>query len=479
HGNDHGQVYAYDNEGQILPGWPWNNGYDNPVGVSIRAIAAPYPLSVIACVRNRVYFMNYAGRHISHLGSYASPAASSASRLPSATSRLRWWPAETSSTPSCRTPAPYLYQRELPDNVSDAVTLGDFDLDGDVEALAPTEFGELYLLDDEGNDYSGGWPFASVAGYPLTSAAIASNLGGLEPELAVASRYYTVHLLWADGGEQSGYPVYTGTGWWILGAPIINRVEGYYADVILGARDTQGWAWDNFGQVIHGWPEPFTDAVHLSAASGDLDLDGSTEIVFLTRSQMAVIDIHSPPNADYQRWAMYAHDPQRTGCSDCPEDLVTGIGDGDDPALDADRVTRVSFAPPQPNPISGTAIFNYAVPTRARVRLEIYDLRGHLVRTVLKTEIDTGHHLVAWDGRGADGRQVASGQYIARLRVRGQDVREDMTRKITVLRYTLRGGVTPTPAIPEGSTRDSPDNSVRSYPIVCYTPPRSLRIANP
>ncbi|MFH1844625.1 MAG: hypothetical protein ABIF77_15600, partial [bacterium] len=156
HGNDHGQVYAYDNEGQILPGWPWNSGYDNPVNVSIGNIVAPFPRVVVACVRNRVYFLNFAGQHISQLGSYAVSGGSFIT-YPAAIGDIDG-DQRAEVVVACGKivhaimphSGMFLYQRELPDVVSDAVTLGDFDLDGDVEALAPTEFGELYLLDDEG-----------------------------------------------------------------------------------------------------------------------------------------------------------------------------------------------------------------------------------------------------------------------------------------------------------------------------------------
>ena len=62
-------------------------------------------------------------------------------------------------------------------------------------------------------------------------------------------------------------------------------------------------------------------------------------------------------------WPMYGHDPQRTGCSDCLEDLVTAV-DPDDPV---GGVTRVSFAPPSPNPTCGAATFRFALPLRAAV----------------------------------------------------------------------------------------------------------------
>jgi hypothetical protein len=84
--------------------------------------------------------------------------------------------------------------------------------------------------------------------------------------------------------------------------------------------------------------------------------------------------------------------------------------------------------------MAGPGTFRFAIPARAAVRLEIFDLRGHLVQTVLKEERDAGIHVVGWSGRDARGRSVAAGSYLARLQVRGPGIQRTLTRKLTLLR---------------------------------------------
>jgi len=127
---------------------------------------------------------------------------------------------------------------------------------------------------------------------------------------------------------------------------------------------------------------------------------------------------------------MYGHDPQRTGCADCPEDLVTAVDPGDP----AGTITRVRFAPPSPNPISGPATFAFEVPLRAVVSPDVFDLRGRRVHTVLREEAGPGARTVTWHGRDAGGQPLASGEYVARLRVRGPGVDEGLTRKMMIVR---------------------------------------------
>ena len=97
-------------------------------------------------------------------------------------------------------------------------------------------------------------------------------------------------------------------------------------------------------------------------------------------------------------------------------------------------VTRVSFAPPSPNPVAGRATFSYAVPVSAVVELSVYDLRGRRVALVKREEVIPGQHQIIWSGRDDAGRNLASGNYVAALRVRGPGIDEQLNRKVTILR---------------------------------------------
>ncbi len=165
----------------------------------------------------------------------------------------------------------------------------------------------------------------------------------------------------------------------------------------------------------------------LSPASGDIDLDGDNEIVFLTKTQMIMVDVNYPAESlPYNKWPMYGYGPQRTGCLDCEENLVSAAPEA--------LVTRVSFAPPSPNPASGSLVFSYQIPSQASVKLEVFDIRGHRVRNVVRREELAGPYVVTFDGRSQQGQPLAAGQYFARLTVRGPGINEVQSRKFTLLR---------------------------------------------
>ena len=80
--------------------------------------------------------------------------------------------------------------------------------------------------------------------------------------------------------------------------------------------------------------------------------------------------------------------------------------------------------------IRETATLRFALERPGQVRLEVYDGRGRLVRSLLQARLEAGPHAWRWDGRDLRGRPAASGTYVARL------VTPDgsLTHKMTLLR---------------------------------------------
>ncbi|HEU4726130.1 MAG TPA: FlgD immunoglobulin-like domain containing protein [Candidatus Eisenbacteria bacterium] len=70
-----------------------------------------------------------------------------------------------------------------------------------------------------------------------------------------------------------------------------------------------------------------------------------------------------------------------------------------------------------PNPFNPATVIPYEVGRAARVRLQVFDVRGRLVRTLVDASQRPGRYDARWDGRDAGGRGVASGRYYYRLRV--------------------------------------------------------------
>lgn len=76
--------------------------------------------------------------------------------------------------------------------------------------------------------------------------------------------------------------------------------------------------------------------------------------------------------------------------------------------------------PVVPNPFNPMTTLHFDLPGGGRVRLEVYDVAGRLVRAILDADFPAGSHQAAWDGADSAGRGMPSGSYSARLRAGGK-----------------------------------------------------------
>lgn len=68
-----------------------------------------------------------------------------------------------------------------------------------------------------------------------------------------------------------------------------------------------------------------------------------------------------------------------------------------------------------PNPFNPSTSIRFDLPKASRVRLDVFDVSGRLVRTLVDDTRPAGSYSVAWDGTDAADRRVASGVYYCRV----------------------------------------------------------------
>ncbi|HEY3157212.1 MAG TPA: DUF4331 family protein [Candidatus Eisenbacteria bacterium] len=71
---------------------------------------------------------------------------------------------------------------------------------------------------------------------------------------------------------------------------------------------------------------------------------------------------------------------------------------------------------------SPSSKLEFTIPKAGRVSLRLYDAQGRLVRTLVDQDAAPGSFTARWDGRAADGSQVAKGIYFARFTSGGESV---------------------------------------------------------
>ena len=68
-----------------------------------------------------------------------------------------------------------------------------------------------------------------------------------------------------------------------------------------------------------------------------------------------------------------------------------------------------------PNPFTGVVHINYEVKTPGKITLNIYDLQGRLVQTLLDGMSSVGIHYIEWDGKNLNQTNVSPGTYYLSL----------------------------------------------------------------
>ncbi len=101
----------------------------------------------------------------------------------------------------------------------------------------------------------------------------------------------------------------------------------------------------------------------------------------------------------------------------------TGIGE--------ERYDRFNLEQNTPNPFNPVTTIAYQVPTGGGdVTIEVFDVAGRLVTTLVDERRPAGRHEVSWLGRDSNGEDVASGVYFCRMNA-GE---KEMTRKMLLLK---------------------------------------------
>jgi hypothetical protein len=91
---------------------------------------------------------------------------------------------------------------------------------------------------------------------------------------------------------------------------------------------------------------------------------------------------------------------------------------------------RIGLAPALPNPARSWTQLRWSQPRAAHATLAIYDVVGRRVAQLVDAGMPAGEHQVSWSFQEDDGRVVAPGVYLAKLRVDG----ETFTTRIVRLR---------------------------------------------
>jgi hypothetical protein len=95
-----------------------------------------------------------------------------------------------------------------------------------------------------------------------------------------------------------------------------------------------------------------------------------------------------------------------------------------------DLPTEFGLSQNYPNPFNPATEINFALPENAHVKIEIFNVLGQKVQTLIDADMDAGYKSIVWNGTDRGGKSVSSGVYLYRM----QAGEKTFTKKMLMLK---------------------------------------------
>jgi hypothetical protein len=89
-----------------------------------------------------------------------------------------------------------------------------------------------------------------------------------------------------------------------------------------------------------------------------------------------------------------------------PASLITGVAENT-----ADIPTEFSLKQNYPNPFNPTTVISYRLPAFSSVKLTVYNVLGHRIKTLVNSFQNAGEHSLVWDATDERNNPISSGIY--------------------------------------------------------------------
>jgi hypothetical protein len=84
-------------------------------------------------------------------------------------------------------------------------------------------------------------------------------------------------------------------------------------------------------------------------------------------------------------------------------------------AVDSETKAYTSLEDAHPNPSTDKTTFTCQLPGESKVRFEIYNMKGDLIKRLVDENLTGGIHTIEWDNRSANGTSVSLCIYFYKL----------------------------------------------------------------
>lgn len=406
-----GKFYAWNPDGSLMTGFPVDKGGVFYSGALLADIDGDYDLEIIAgsFTDNNIYVLNhdgtdYPGWPFAGSGKwYGSPSAGDIDNdgimeiiYAGFDSSLHAFNSDGSHVTG--------FPVQLDHVVWGAAAIGNITPDQYLEIAVVTSSGSLFLVNHDGT-LANGFPVTS-SGVVRSSPSLADLDEDGAPEILFGSNDGNLYVFDHNGDLLPGYPV--NTGGTITAQVVVGDMNGdSSANTIVVTGSGQIHCYYGAGNYIPNFPigPEIPAQITATPALGNLDGDLDLEIVVglrTTNQNLLVIDYKANAITAGLIWPNFGKDIWR---SHSYTDVVTSVSEN------PDIPDEFKLLQNYPNPFNAITVIGFNIPSTSRVRLEIYDILGRRIETVLDKTLPAGYHELKWD---AENR--SSGIYFYRIK---------------------------------------------------------------
>jgi len=304
----------------------------------------------------------------------------------------------------------------LNDRVRSAPVVANLDgsTDGSLEIMFGNDDNNFHVYDATGTEL---WNFNTIGQNIQADPAVCDMDGDGDLEIVFGSLDRNIYALDHTGALLPGWPVLTGGI--IYSSPAIADIDDDgVAEIFIGSNDNQIYGLHLDGSSVGGFPTENDDKVQGSPTVADIDGDSDVEIIVGTDTYLAVLDLATSGEVE-SYWPTHRGNLHRTGTLPRLVSVVKGN------MLPKENRLHGNY----PNPFNPSTMINFDISEVGHVELEVLDIRGRLIRTLVSEKLSPANYSIAWSGMHA-GRPASAGIYLYRLTTE----QGSLVRKMTLLK---------------------------------------------
>jgi hypothetical protein len=422
------KLYVYDNEGNMLPGFPQN--YGTSQAATLFDLDRDGNLEIIYPSSNKNLYI------FKHDGSFLNGWPQTLPEMPGSPAVAdidndEEYEIVTGTFQGPVGPDPFkLYAWEtngtiidgFPINLSGVIkstpAIGDLDNDGTKEIVVisydDTNDDSLYVFNAAGI-LKPGFP-VGVRYARLSSPALGDIDGDGDLEIVVGGLDGT-EILYAfhhNGTVVQNFPVllnHPGSSFNVNSSPVICDIDGDTStvEIVVKANDYI-FAIHQDTSSVNGFPYFINDENQSGTHSpspiiDDFDNDGDVEYAFASiAGKIHFIDMEAVYNKNFEFWNSYKHDMQNTSVA-FPIEVITDVNENN-----STLPSSFSLFQNYPNPFNPSTKIKYSIPHSFNVVIKVLDVLGNEVATLVKEQKQAGTYELTWYAEN-----LPSGIYFYRL----------------------------------------------------------------